>query len=401
MPSWLDPNDEKIWQQAKEIAAQQGKENNYAFITSVFKKIKKGKVRKDAVSSQAMALNMEILNTAMQYLNETDLENKKILTRVMSQLLKELNKIGQLDFSIFVNPKFSELLNNARALNYETKLKVELPDKIVLEENVVSGTNESDATVSLINNSKYVLSELDEVPGVKLNYDSKSKEDALPIYDLCLVLRDEVKEKKEDLFGPIQPREPTTVLTKSEQLGDIFQSAVIIDKNYNTPKVFIHKLLGEVKIFSDSGKDITNNFDNEILNALKEEQRDYIIECNLSFMVGKNPATQLQIEEDIIYNGKVDSSTATQTILNMVDCLYLDKNTSDLPIIERKKLLKTINNSHHLKLAPFVYVENPEQIPNGAKLISKLLWSNGAIITKAEAGYMNRTTNSVVKLVCD
>ncbi len=59
MPSWLDPNDEKIWQQAKEIAAQQGKENNYAFITSVFKKIKKGKVRKDAVSSQAMALNIK------------------------------------------------------------------------------------------------------------------------------------------------------------------------------------------------------------------------------------------------------------------------------------------------------------------------------------------------------
>ena len=35
--------DEKIWERAKEIAKAQGQEDNYAFITGIFEKIKSAK----------------------------------------------------------------------------------------------------------------------------------------------------------------------------------------------------------------------------------------------------------------------------------------------------------------------------------------------------------------------
>jgi hypothetical protein len=270
-------------------------------------------------------INNDIFLIAQIYSKEKDKTKKDLLVKQMSYKLKQLDSLGQLDFHIFINPEFSEVLLKAR---------------------------------------------------------------------------EDFFQEKENMFQKIIPRTPGKEFSSVDKLEENFcnDSCLVVDKLYLTPKVFVHKFNNNVKIISDLGKNITCFFDSETIRDLVQEKRDYIIECNISFMKGKNPSTQIEILEDIIEDNKIHFTKATQVILNVIDCLYLGEDISKQNYSNRKKLLKTIQYNHHLKQAPFIVTNESSKLPKAVKMVSKLLWSSGAIITEETEIYKEGISNKTIRV---
>mgnify|MGYP001214833037 CR=1 FL=1 len=403
MPNWLKPEDESKWQQAKDIAKDQNKENDYGFIVSVFKKIKKSYSNSELLDSQIKAIHSEITTAINEYTSFKELKDKKNSVNKLAKLLKELSKVGELDFNIFMNPLNSEALSLARQQIYENNSKLNLPEKIVINENVIKVMSSKKNTIKLVNLLGKSIQELNDIPEIEFIDSSKEENISLakPIYDLCLVLKPEAKANNQLMFQEIIPQFPKEIIFNEKELSEQIKnmSEVVVDKLFNTPKVFLHKLNNEIKIISEYGVDLTRHFDSEIFSDLQKEQRDYILECNVTYMLGKKPSKSEEILSDILCSDFIDSRKETQIVFNVTDVLYLDKDVTNLKAIDRKKLIKTISYSHHLKQSPFVITENMNQVVNGAKLMSKLMWSNGAILKNPESKYIQGISDSLIGVI--
>lgn len=391
MPNWLKPEDEKWWQQAKQIAKEQNRENDYSYIVGVFKRIKKANSNSDLVDSQIKAIHSEITEAINEYINCKELSLKRTSINKLAKLLKELSKVGELDFGIFMDPVNSEALSLARQQIYENVSKVNLPEKIIVTEDVIQVMSSKKNTMKLLNLLGHSVQELSDIPEIEFIDPLKEENlsSAKPIYDLCLILKPEAKANNQLMFQEIIPQFPKEIILDEKELSEQIKDMkeVVVDKMFNTPKVFLHKLNNEVKILSEHGVDLTRYFDSETFSDLQKEQRDYILECNITYMSGKQKSDYENIKNDVVELNKVDSTMDTQTTFNVVDVLYLDKDVSQLPLTDRKKLIKTIEYSHHLKQAPFIVTEQIDQVERGIHLVSKLMWAEGAIIKAANSKY--------------
>lgn len=398
MPTGLGKEDEEIWNQAKEIAKRENKENDYGYIVGVFKKIKKQETSSKNIEVQSNAINQEILSLAKQYVYEINPDTKKKLVKNLAVLLKELNKLGSLDFTIFINPEFSEFLTKGRKEAYSPKLQLDIPKKILIQEQAVFGKATEVNDFCFFNDSKLSLSQIYDVPNVKVV--EQLKEDFVPIYDLCLVLRNEIINKQENKFEKINPMEATQKLSGLKELSqvELKDPEYIIEKLYVTPKIFIHKFNDSVQIFSEFGNEITKEFNNEIKRDLVLEPRDYIVECNITYMQGKKPALKESILDDFVINNR-SANSKTQLIFNTTDCLYLGEDISKKKADERKTLLKTMLFGHHFKLAPFVITTDQDQIQKAICLMSKLQWSSGAKIIPTSQQYVEGQTNNIIEVI--
>jgi ATP-dependent DNA ligase len=202
------------------------------------------------------------------------------------------------------------------------------------------------------------------------------------------------------MFGKIKPSISVISINPDFPKDDLFDaSSFVIDKLYNLPKVFIHKSKNEIKIISEFGNDISMYFDCEIFRELQTEPNNYIVECNISYMFGKLPSSQNNIVQDILNKPHIDSLSNTQIVFNVTDLLYFNEDISNFPLSRRKELLNTLKFGHHFKLSPFIIVHSKEDALKGGRILSKLLWSSGAVIRKASSKYIEGINNSQIEFL--
>lgn len=373
MPTWLKPEDEVWWAEAKSVAEKEGHKNDYGYIVGIFKRIKKGSQKQDYKNSKETALNNEIEELAEKFILEKELKQRTELVDEVVSLLKQFKTSDKISFKNYMNPKYSDLFFLANS---------KLLDKINSEQCV---------------KEKILLEVYPEALEKYLEEFSDTEEINLKNYNLCLVMKQNLIDNSNLFFKKIKQSIPETISRDANSVAELAKkegkNSFIIDKKYSSPKLFVHKLKDDIKIFNMFGQDFTSFFDKEIFYDVQKEQRDLILECNVTYMNGKLESKQESIKEDVLDAGCVDSSTLTQVILNVTDVLYLDKDVTSCNLEDRKKLLKTINYSHHLKQSPFVYSENIEQIPKGIILMSKLLWANGSILRDSKKEYTQGKNN--------
>jgi DNA ligase 1 len=140
----------------------------------------------------------------------------------------------------------------------------------------------------------------------------------------------------------------------------------LVETKYDGFRAQIHKSKNEIKMFSRRSENITHLFP-EFVEIFRKIDDDFIIDCEA---VGYNPKTKklLNFQETIQRRRKYDiKETAAKIPINfyVFDIMYFNNETFQLPLKERRKLVKNLCkkiNNKNVIISNAKIVETQEEL---------------------------------------
>jgi len=201
----------------------------------------------------------------------------------------------------------------------------------------------------------------------------------------------ELEEKLQKL--ELQIAQKQTELEKLQQIEEelisIEKAKYAVEKKYNGFHAVLHKKGTEVKIFSEQEKDISNAFPTLCDAAKTLTDADIIIDGELVPYKGKEPLGRNELMKFIgaIKSGKkVDDKHIK---MHVWDIVYYNKDITDLPLRERRKVLSKLKfNSRILPVSAFYVPADKNELKKAIEKATKLKGSEGAVIKDLDAPYV-------------
>jgi len=357
---------------------------------------------KDLLPNSSSEMQEQVHNDSLKeiielYSRDKTIEGKHYQVDSAVMVLSELYKIGNVSQQLLLNPTSKELIDEAhkkmRELSPTPKEVVELCD-IIVKPDMVIGFADVDGSLNIQmrelipSDFEYakqnILAQNKERIVLNSNLTDYSK--TFGLYDLVLVKRKSPVDEENTFFRPMKPMVEAQTYDDVIKLADEQKGSFVLDKSYEGPHVMVHKKGNVVKVFSDYGKDITNYFDSEIINSLKQDGRDLIVDCSIVYFDGKKIAENDKVIK-LLSDESVKKGEGVQVVFYANDLVHCDKDISKLELVERKKYLKSIPYNSTFKISPYVIVNSHEEIKRGTVLFSKLFGSNGVLLKEVHSTY--------------
>jgi len=215
-------------------------------------------------------------------------------------------------------------------------------------------------------------------------------DDYIPVYDLVL------RKKKIKLVNlaktsitlgkPYLPQKPYGSATYEEDalLKKIKEDVTYsVEKKLNGFHVSVHKFDNNVKIFSEQKKDLTVAFPTLTKILSKVSTHNYIIDGEL--VPEKGGRRALAVFVGAVKRGeKADDSHVK---LYVWDITYFDKDISNLPLKERKEILKKLKFCPRVINTPYVFVKGKDKVLKAVKKMSSFKDSEGAVLKDINSTY--------------
>jgi len=228
-------------------------------------------------------------------------------------------------------------------------------------------------------------------------------DDYIPVYDLVLRKRepkyvDLAKkekipperyfelEKKVVLGKPYLPQKPAGAATYD--IKDLVKKikpdvTYSVEKKLNGFHVTVHKFDNKVKIFSEQLKDLTVAFPTLTKEIAKLSNEDFIIDGELVPETGGRRA--LAVFVGAVKRGKKADDRKVK--LWVWDITYYGKDIHNLPLEQRKKILKKLKFTKRVVNTPYVFAKGTKAVLNAVKKFSSLKDSEGAVLKDVSKPY--------------
>ena len=160
-----------------------------------------------------------------------------------------------------------------------------------------------------------------------------------------------------------------------------------IEKKYNGLRATIHKRGSDVKIFSDTGKDITIPFPRVVEQISKMVDSDFIIDCEIVPHKGNEPLGR-EVAVNYLNSVEVDKQIDDKGIIFYAfDCAYYNKDISNLPWFKRKRILHSMKFTEYIKEAGSIVVNNRDDAIKTINMFRNMPGSKGALIKRHNGKY--------------
>lgn len=160
----------------------------------------------------------------------------------------------------------------------------------------------------------------------------------------------------------------------------------IVEMKFDGMRVQIHKGKGQVKIFSDNGKDITSRFPTAVASLEELEVESLVLDAECTGILDEKHIGRSDVAGYVHSKEKPDDTPFT---FNIFDCVFLEnRDLSGEPLRTRKSALKSL----HLKGECFHKIEydvvgKASEIKKSVNHFSNLPHSEGAMLKSYQADY--------------
>lgn len=187
-------------------------------------------------------------------------------------------------------------------------------------------------------------------------------------------------------FKPMKP-EKIIYNLNDNSFFDSENKRYVIEKKQNGFRATIHKKGNLVKIYSGDETDITSSFQTIVEEAKKIDVKDldYVIDGEFVCYENRNV---LGVTPIINLTNNPKYQDDSNMFFFASDMVYNGKDISSLSLEERKRNLKMLDFSNHIKYVPFVIVSNKEDFERGTNLFTKMSCSEGCLIKDCNSVYL-------------
>jgi len=208
----------------------------------------------------------------------------------------------------------------------------------------------------------------------------------IPLFDLALIKREPQLIHMEKELLAFRPQKPfgDAYYNYNELVRDMYKqhNEWLIEKKWDGLHVIAIKQNG-VKIYTEEGKNITNNLPT-LVKAIKSlSDHKFIIDGELIYRQNGKLGTRRDLMKFVSGKDKDDKNVG----IVVWDITYFDKCLMQLPLIERKKFLKKLKFNNRIKETKYSIAKSPAEARKLIVYYSKLERSEGAVVKRPDAEY--------------
>lgn len=178
------------------------------------------------------------------------------------------------------------------------------------------------------------------------------------------------------------------VMSNAEEIAEYYKKPLICEYKYDGIRAQMHKLGGEVKIFSRKLENVTESFP-ELLAAARSMPDDFILDGEIIAYRDGMPLHFQELQKRLRRKAMVEQLVReVPLIYTPYDVLYLNgRQVIDLPMAERKKILAGIKFKEPIVDLGYRIVTSAQEIAE-AFAESRKIGHEGLVLKDPEAQYL-------------
>jgi DNA topoisomerase-1 len=176
---------------------------------------------------------------------------------------------------------------------------------------------------------------------------------------------------------------------------------VLVEMRYPGLRAVASRDTGDVNVWFADDPKIKTNVLPEISEDLRQIGLDFILDGQVMLYRGDKPTDKVRMMR--LGADEIHLDPDERVVMALFDILFLKKDVSELPLIERKRILRKFYNDHLVDSDNFVLVEpslvsDKTSFINAVKSFAAMPGSEGAMIKDASSSYSQGLTDDWAKV---